>query len=270
MAQRMSGTFRFPAAKLFRQLRRISKNAARARDTDNDSRIFSFDFLDFEVWCWNASTLRSLIRELFAEREYWFRCEVPDPVIIDGGSNIGMSVLFFKALYPSAHITAFEPDPSSFEALRMNVERNGVVGVVLHNAALSAVEGHASFFQDSTHPGDLRNSLWRQRPPTPRTLEVPSVCLSEHIGNRIDVLKLDIEGAEFEVIEELKASGKLDQIDQLIVEFHHNVPGIRSTLPRFLEMIQDAGFELRIVAASNPESERGSFQNVTVRAGRTS
>jgi FkbM family methyltransferase len=268
MALRMARSFQFPAAKLFRQLRRISGTAIGTRDTGVDSPITSFEFLDFEVWCWHAPALRSLIMELFTEREYWFRCETPEPVIIDGGSNIGMSVLFFKTLYPGAHITAFEPDPSSFEALRTNVERNGVANVVLHNAALSAVSGYAQFFQSSTQPGDLRNGLLRQRLPTPRVLEVPSVRLSEHIGERVDVLKLDIEGAEFEVIEELHESGKLGRIDQLIVEFHHNVPGIRSRLPQSLEMLQDAGFELGIAAPSHPESDRGAFQNVTVRAER--
>src|SRR5690606_23212402 len=50
--------------------------------------------------------------EIYERRLYEFRSTNPAPRIIDGGANIGLSVLFFKSLFPMARITCFEPDPA--------------------------------------------------------------------------------------------------------------------------------------------------------------
>ncbi|HEX4602645.1 MAG TPA: hypothetical protein VH724_01505, partial [Candidatus Angelobacter sp.] len=58
-----------------------------------------------------------LYSEIFARESYWFTSNKPNPVILDCGANIGMATLYFKWLYPLAQITAFEPDPTTFNAL---------------------------------------------------------------------------------------------------------------------------------------------------------
>ena len=68
---------------------------------------------------------------------------VPEPHIVDCGSNIGMAVLFFKALYPRASITAFEPENATFQQLRVSVERNMLSEVTLINAAVGEKTGLA-------------------------------------------------------------------------------------------------------------------------------
>src|SRR5260370_28727380 len=65
----------------------------------------------YDVSFLGAEELRSLYREIFLARAYFFRSEASSPLIFDCGSNIGLSILFFKHLYPNCRIVSFEPDP---------------------------------------------------------------------------------------------------------------------------------------------------------------
>ena len=69
---------------------------------------------------------RFLFNELFADACYSFRAQTDSPLIFDCGSNIGLSILFFKKLYPKARVIGFEPDPLTFQTLRENSERNSL------------------------------------------------------------------------------------------------------------------------------------------------
>src|SRR5690348_10496292 len=79
------------------------------------------DILGYKVSYMGEYEIRWLFRELFLEACYFFQPETDSPIIFDCGSNIGMSLLFFKKLYPNARISAFEPDPYTFVILERNV-----------------------------------------------------------------------------------------------------------------------------------------------------
>lgn len=67
-------------------------------------------------------------KDEFVRGVYRFTATRPDPVIIDGGSNMGVSILAFKQHYPQARITGFEPDPAIYKLLQENLQRNKVAG----------------------------------------------------------------------------------------------------------------------------------------------
>jgi FkbM family methyltransferase len=94
--------------------------------------------LGFRVGYLGEAQFHYLLNEVFVEGSYRFSTERPCPVVVDCGSNIGMSILFFKALYPQARIIGFEPDPDTFHELAENVRANRLASVELHNVALSA------------------------------------------------------------------------------------------------------------------------------------
>ena len=77
----------------------------------------------------NEGGFRELFRELFVDGTYFFEAENDQPMIVDCGSNINMSVIFFKLLYPRSRILAFEPYPYTFEVLKENVQVNGFADV---------------------------------------------------------------------------------------------------------------------------------------------
>lgn len=74
-------------------------------------------------------------------------------LILDCGSNIGMSILYFKHVYPKARIIGFEPDPAIFPYLQENMTRNGLKDVQLVQAALASQEGTLTFYSDSKFGG---------------------------------------------------------------------------------------------------------------------
>src|SRR5215469_6572745 len=103
--------------------------------------------------------------EIFVRQDYFFECESPAPLILDCGSNIGMSVLFFKRLYPASRIIAFEPDRPTFEVLQSNVQNNHLANVEFHNAGIYPTDGRIEFYSDPGRPGSLAMSTARERFP---------------------------------------------------------------------------------------------------------
>jgi len=67
-----------------------------------------------------------MYRDIFEQHSYRFRTNEQKPYIIDGGANVGLSVLYFKELYPRSQIVAFEPDDDIFSVLERNIERRAM------------------------------------------------------------------------------------------------------------------------------------------------
>ena len=174
----------------------------------------------FEIFAYNYSTLIALYRDIFLKQVYQFNTKKDQPFIIDGGANIGMSVLYFKRLFPNAEIWAIEPNPTAFTLLQKNIFANQITGVTLFACALSEVEGKIDFYIPA-QKGSLNGSVNSNYVPGILS-QVDAKRLSDLIGSRkVDVVKMDIEGAENSVIKELYEHHVLGNIDQCILEYHH-------------------------------------------------
>ena len=99
--------------------------------------------------------LSALLKEKFIYNEYYFSSSTKSPVIIDGGSSIGISVLYFKCLYPHSQLHCFEPYSKAFEYLEKNVIDNNLKNVYLNRVALSDVQQNISLFVPE--PGNIIN-----------------------------------------------------------------------------------------------------------------
>jgi len=219
------------------------------------------------VQCLSAYSLRYLYREIFVNEEYLFPCDIETPVIFDCGANIGMATLFFKWLFPRSRITAFEPDPTTFRVLRRNVDENRLSDVAVHNVALWSENGVVPFFVPEDQLGSLMMSTNRSRKQG-KQIMVPSRKLSDYIDGPIDLLKLDIEGAEHEVVCDLVQSGKLEQVQHLVVEYHHNISAEGGQLGAFLSMLEGCGLRYQISSYLSPIAQSGRFQDVLLYAYR--
>jgi FkbM family methyltransferase len=184
-----------------------------------------------------------LYKDVFAERIYHFQSERPDPVILDCGTNIGMSVLYFKQVYPAARIIGFEPDPTVYPLLEHNIKANALGNVRIEQAALGGQVGTLTFWSDGVcgscadqyRPGDVKEGLTR--------FDVPCVRLRDYLQEPVDFMKMNIEGAEFEAIADAK--DRLRQIREMIIEYHH-LPNLRRSLHEILAILHEAGFEYLI------------------------
>ncbi|MCI0355695.1 MAG: FkbM family methyltransferase [Acidobacteria bacterium] len=222
---------------------------------------FHVDFFDYR-------TFVLLFEEIFVTDVYYFKCESAAPFILDCGSNIGMSVLYFKWLYPESRITAFEPDREICRLLQRNVARNRLANVSVVNKALYSSEGLVPFYFNPRHPGSTVNSMVRESLPGAQETETQATRLSTYITENVDFLKMDIEGMEDVVVEELSAANKLRQIRELAVEYHHHLKPSGQSLSRFLAFLEGAGFGYQIQASLRTPFRKDEMQAMFLYAYR--
>lgn len=140
-------------------------------------------------------------------------------VVIDIGANIGVSVAFFKCLYPDAQIYAYEPDPTNYA--RLTTLKSTFEDIHPNNIAVWSKNDHITFFSDSARGS---SSSIVQRKTSQRKIDVVSKSfdqlLEEIPAESIDLLKIDVEGAEKEIFSQFAAYNK---IKTLVGELHHDL-----------------------------------------------
>jgi FkbM family methyltransferase len=141
--------------------------------------------------------------EIFQERCYAVPAELvpalPRPVrrILDLGSNCGASLLWWHHQYPEAEIIGFEAHPDNAAAAQANIALNAAGGRISVRAqAVGAAEGRVQL----SDRGTGASMFYRN---APNYLEVPLVDLFAAVaGQRFDLIKIDIEGAEFALLDD--------------------------------------------------------------------
>lgn len=168
---------------------------------------------------------------IFLRREY----DVPLPedtrLVVDAGANVGLAALYFAWRFPQARVLALEPDPENFTQLCRNVAGEDRIEPV--RAALWGREGHVRLTDPGRGAWALRTEEAggagdRQRGAGGDGGPVRAVTLDgllrERGLERVDVLKLDIEGAEREVL--AGASAWMDRVRAVVAELHESLaPG---------------------------------------------
>lgn len=146
----------------------------------------------------------SLAEDAGATRDYMeYLAPGPGETVLDVGSYCGLSVLAFaEAVGPSGRVLAFEPDPRNHAALLVNLRGAGEpTNVVVENKAVSGAAGTLRFSSE----GNMGSALVSKESPRGAVIEVESTTLRDVVARhglgRVGAIKLDIEGAEYGVIE---------------------------------------------------------------------
>jgi FkbM family methyltransferase len=158
--------------------------------------------------------------------------------IVDLGANIGASSMYLQSLVPSARIIAVEANPALMPALSKNIGQ--CHGSVILHAAVTGIGGVADFFVDEQ---SVASSLVdRNRGAT--SFRVPAMTLADVCAlagcSVIDVLKIDIEGAEWEV---LSSPWIRDNVRYIVGEFHEDLTD--HTVDEFVALMSK-GFDIDI------------------------
>jgi FkbM family methyltransferase len=186
----------------------------------------------------DKSSFISAYKEIFEREIYKFQTANPKPRIIDCGANIGLSVLYFKKLYPGAAITTFEPDPKALAALRANVAAINASDVTIIPHAVAGSDGILQFFSEGADGGRVSTEH-----DTTSIISITTERLSPHLSKEVDFLKIDIEGSELEVLEE--AQGSLGKVRAIFVEYH-SLASKPQELDRIIAILSAAGFRYYI------------------------
>lgn len=193
----------------------------------------------------DAASFVFMFGEIFEQQIYRFQARNETPYIIDGGANIGLSALFFKKLYPQSRILAFEPDEIIFPVLERNLHTFGHTDVQLMRRALWSEETELNFMSEGADGGRVAQVNDKQNQ------TVRAVRLRDYLDERVDFLKLDIEGAETDVL--IDCADRLGQVEHLFVEYH-SFARQPQTLHRLMSILAEAGFRLHIqVPTTSPQ-----------------
>ena len=175
----------------------------------------------------------------FSVREGW--------TVLDVGAHKGSFAVRAALAGPKTKVHAVEPEPENLRYLNANIALNRLENVVVHAAAVSADPGHALLYVGG-HRGSGTNSLLRERVKGDEEISVavPTISLDdllETAGGQVDLMKMDVEGAEYAVLHAV-SSKALRRIHRIVLEYH-GVPGFDAEAvgDDLQKHLQDNGFD---------------------------
>jgi len=204
-------------------------------------KLHSHKLFGHETWFVSGQEYLHGIKEIFIE-EIYKQTIPPNAVILDCGANIGLSVIYLKKICPTATIIAFEPDPDNFKLLQKNIASHGLQNVELKNEAIWKEDTMLSFEARGTMGSKIVFDKEADRSKLTK-----AVRLKDYLNRKIDFLKIDIEGAEYEVLRDI--SDNLSFVKNLFVEYH-GMFGQVSELSELFDLFSKNGFRYYIKEAT--------------------
>jgi FkbM family methyltransferase len=188
----------------------------------------------------------------------------PGMVVADIGANIGYySLISARAVGADGLVFSFEPDPRNYGLLARSIRKNAYTNIVASQIALSDRKGKITLYADALNAGN--SSLGRENVQSElRSYEVETETLDDFIlregrGRKIDLVKMDVQGAEGLV---LRGAGQVFSNESLIVmmELEPEKLRILGTAPSaLLDELLALGFRIRIM-----DSDRGKIEDTSV------
>ena len=196
---------------------------------------FNFELPDALSFIWQ-------FKEIFVEEYYRIETKSESPVIYDCGANVGTSCAYFKYRYPQSQIVAFEPNAKIADYLVKNIKNNSMENIEVINKAVWTDDNGLELGMDDADASSIHL--------TKNKTKVDSVRLKDYLEKEkdVDMLKMDIEGAETEVLKDCRES--LSKVKNIFVEFH----SYRKEPQRFsqvTEVLENAGFRYFIMQPEN-------------------
>ena len=205
-----------------------------------------FKFLShkYKVYLRNQAD-KSVLAEIFQDQEY--RCAVniiksAKFPIIDAGAQAGFFILYCRALNAKIKIYALEPEAENAQILAKHLKINHISGVKIYQQALAQKSGKVDFYVST----DSHNHSLIKFDEFKEMISVPAISLSDFLSQnkliRISLLKMDIEGAEYEVFESLMPESWM-KLENILMEYH-DLPDKKHA--QLAGLIRRHGFSLEI------------------------
>lgn len=178
-------------------------------------------------------------REIFVKKMYHFTPSLKDSVVVDCGSNIGLSIIYFSTLSKNCHIVGFEPDKEIFKILEKNILAAAVENVEIYNAAVWTEDTQLTFYPDGSDGGSVFTNGDK------RGVLVNAIDLKKILNKyeSIDMLKIDIEGPESMILHDCE--NYLKKIKTIFIEYHSFVNKPQE-LGKILSLLEKNGYRYYI------------------------
>ena len=187
--------------------------------------------------------------ELFIREDYKVEFLEAPGIILDVGGNFGLASLYFAVMYPGVEIHAFEPSSECFQYLRQNTQ--AYPNIHLHNSAIFSHGGTGRLYLNDRSGGN--NSLLDENGTFEEiTLTTLDEFMASHDIVHVDLMKIDVEGAEEEI---LTSSRCLERIDFIVGELHLKLIDRSRTLaaldPTFSVVSEPIESDFELIRARN-------------------
>jgi FkbM family methyltransferase len=180
-------------------------------------------------------------------------------VVFDIGANIGYyTILASKQVGPKGQVYAFEPDPNSLELLKKNIKLNECANVQVVEAALGRKEGDGFLIQDLSNPGESSLAKDGRSKGLKVTMTTLDAFTKARKIKKVDLIKIDVEGAELDILGGAKDFLKRIQDVELFIECNPKALKRFSKGPSSLtRALQKLGFGLLRIINEAEKAEYG-------------
>lgn len=219
-----------------------------------------YKFSNFTFKYNDSDSLIEIFSGIFTSNPYYFVANKNNPVIIDVGANIGDTLLYFKYLYPDSAVVCFEPHPEAYKLLTENISRNHFknvktfqVGLGDHDGSLTLYSSDFGNYRTASNSKDWASTALLNVDPkglTVKSYKVKVEKLSARLKHlelsRIDLLKIDAEGAEFSILNDLNTKNMLKPIRKIILEYHPLTDKIDNPFDKIFSILLQSGFKMSV------------------------
>lgn len=214
----------------------------------NDQQGFIVSFSDLNIYVESLEEF-NILNEVFINDDYHYTTK-EKAFLIDIGTNIGITSLFFSKFDYIEKIFSFEPVKPTYEQAKYNFSLNSKICKVetIKNIGLGKYKREEQFLFDSKVKGNTglrgKNSPSYSNNNAANLISVSINEASYEISEVLDqakllkvIVKMDCEGAEYEILENLYETGVINKIDVFLLEWHDK--GIEP----IEKILHDSGFE---------------------------
>jgi FkbM family methyltransferase len=207
----------------------------------NSGKVRSHKLFGNDFFFINPTELMHGLNEIFIEEVYKQRLP-PNPFIIDCGANIGLSIIYLKRMFPDAEIIAFEPDEENFNLLQKNIKSFDYKNIKALKEAVWIENTTLQFAGEGSMSSRIHAEV------SNHTVPVKAIRLKDFLDRPVDFLKIDIEGAEFQVLMDI--ADQLKYINNLFLEYHGAFHQ-NNELTKIFSLLVDNGFAYYIKEATS-------------------
>lgn len=137
--------------------------------------------------------------------------------VIDIGAGLGDLTIMAAKQFPKANVLAFEPNPEQFKLLKKNIKLNNIKNVKSYQIAVGTKKSYLlHLFSFNIHSSTVKTNKSK------KTIKVKGIKLDKFINGKVDLLKIDCEGAEIDILKSI-SDNKMGLIKRIVIEYHNNI-----------------------------------------------